>query len=661
MDNIDYSSFKRVQEEPAMLKWLAEHELAAEKAAAEASKAPAPKRSREVEAESAGQVAKKAKSANAEPKEARTTNAAVVRLQDAEKAARRAMEDASSEQTREVAAKAFDRAHQQLLDAEHPPPPVELQGIVGEACNAWAGRRNEARSDYNRMRRLWFADVARWTPQQWVRTATSYRLHHSYAHNGVETAYWSLMVNFASCSQRDDLTGGKFNLDLAGVALLRWEEEEREFRPEEELRIVQARKANRLYSAFVSSETKVSEDEGRVEHAVKPPAQPRVPTQPQASTQPEVTAPPSPAAQPVSAAKARPYDVLDPRYKYSTHTPVVKKLYRTGTCLTKVSSPAMFQAHRVFCKFILRRLIRRMNTGNREKSNVKTVPLTYPQMRIIGGKCQTRHWAPRPGAYLHAREITAVARSRHEAKAIFGDPQARTISRGKIDRLAAIVRYSRAKKRTIAEEAKRVRALAKGLLLAFPELTFPDPEDNVLIAGERTQSSMTPSLWYNEEKEIEVHSEGFVFQEFDNPRALDGLVSTHAIAEAFTGHITGHLQICKQLNLNPSFILIGVDAMGSNWDRMVAYIRDTVQSLGHHFDIFIRVKAKSINLCPRVNKYGRYGVVRSEDLLIYDTADRHNLSPNVTAALKEWKLSLSYLWGRNILQKNVQTISTTRN
>lgn len=488
-------------------------------------------------------------------------------------------------------------------------------------------RRTTARIEFNRD----YADlhiVENRTEKKWFRLENTYATLRRTAMNGAEVGYWTLMVNVAEALRRLQLEKAESLIWLAEIALRTWELQTIEKTREESWGLLgedtRAKIHNDLELDAFDMRNEWLEDEQR------------------------------------AVTEARQSEALKPRYKYSTRTPKLATIIKPGRRLLASSQPYMKRHHAKYCAYVRHRLIMRMKGRDREEANVRTVPLSFPQLPALVGTGYIRAFRPRPGAYLRAREIPDIAQSRHEAQSIFGS-EPRTISRAKVDRMAAIVRYSSGKKRDLEREARRIRDLAEGLRGAFEEFDFPDPADNVLIVGRHTMSSAVPALWYREEAEILVSERGFTFGNWRNRHTLDGRVGQHAIAEAFTGHISGHSEICLELSLNGAYFLIGADAMGSDWNRILIYVNDIQNEMGRGFDLFFQIEENSTSLCPREFEGYLYGIIRSEDLIAYEGGGRDFLAEDVVEAIEEWKGILKDIRHRNALQVRINATTAPRN
>jgi hypothetical protein len=361
----------------------------------------------------------------------------------------------------------------------------------------------------------------------------------------------------------------------------------------------------------------------------------------------------------VSASKlARFSDVLQPRYKWKKRMPKLNKGMRAGRLLGSAPSRGELNLHRMYNEYIMQRLIQRMTRSTaREAGSVRTVRLTEPKEWKSNGSVAIRSYEPRMGAFSKPREVRDVAFSRHFAEKFIETPQTPG-DYTHIDRLAAIVRYSsHAKKgRTLEMEASIVRKIIKKLCMAFDgEVSFPEAGQNVLIRGQRARSTLIPALWHNKEEEIRVSRERFMFP---GPASIQRMVDVHAVAEAFTAHISGHARICRDLNLNPAYLVVGVDAMGCNWDRMVAYVRDVQQSLGRGFHLFIHVQQLMHKLCPRGDGKYRFGHVGSDQILAYhDPQTRNSLPKETRQALHEWQAALQSIYESNTAKQRSQILT----
>jgi len=258
---------------------------------------------------------------------------------------------------------------------------------------------------------------------------------------------------------------------------------------------------------------------------------------------------------------ARPSNVLAPRYKWKKRMPKLHQTMRPGTDLGNPPTLRALKAHRTYNEYMMQRLIKRMvRTPAREMGAVVSVPLSLPKWWKVNGTVIIRQYQPRVGTFSKIRESMHVATSRHYAENFIGSLHT-TRNSSKIHRLAAIVRYSSQPKgtRSLKEEACVVREIVRRLGRAVESFDFPETECNVLIRGTKVRSSLTPFLWHDKEKEVHVSKHRFIFPNVD---AIQHAVNTHAVAEAFITHVSGHVCVCRDLNLNPAYLLVGVDAMG---------------------------------------------------------------------------------------------------
>jgi hypothetical protein len=131
-----------------------------------------------------------------------------------------------------------------------------------------------------------------------------------------------------------------------------------------------------------------------------------------------------------------------------------------------------------------------------------------------------------------------------------------------------------------------------------------------------------------------------VFGDYTDGAWINDEESAYSRAEIFTEHICAYYKVCRELNLNASCLIIGVDAMGCHWPRLMTFIQNLHLSCRRGLDFFIQVKdehGKLAKLCLRVVGGNRFGRLQSYDLLKYAFGERQRLPQDVIQAIAEWE------------------------
>jgi hypothetical protein len=212
--------------------------------------------------------------------------------------------------------------------------------------------------------------------------------------------------------------------------------------------------------------------------------------------------------------------------------------------------------------------------------------------------------------------------------------------------MAIIVRYIGPNDKDLNVDAERVYEISKGLTQAFPEFKFPEREQHIMIRADSTNPRLIPSLWHDEEAEIRVSKHDFVFGDYTDDAWVNDEFNAYRRAEAFTEHLCGYFQVRQTKNFTGSCLIIGVDAMGCHWPRLMAFVQDLQASLKRPIDLFIQIKnkqGKMAKLCPHVVDGNRFGRLRSEDLLQYAFGQRQDLPQDVIEAIAEWEKILAVI------------------
>jgi hypothetical protein len=132
----------------------------------------------------------------------------------------------------------------------------------------------------------------------------------------------------------------------------------------------------------------------------------------------------------------------------------------------------------------------------------------------------------------------------------------------------------------------------------------------------------------------------FVFGDYTNEPWVNDEESAYSRAAIFTEHVCAYYKVCQELNLNGSFLIVGVDAMGCHWPRLMTFIQNLFLSTQYFVVFFIQIKdehGKLAKLCPRVVGGNRFGRLESYDLMMYAFGKRERLAQDVIQAIAEWE------------------------
>jgi hypothetical protein len=425
------------------------------------------------------------------------------------------------------------------------------------------------------------------TVEEWREHASFYLAKLSEARFGYEMCYWSDMHMVALSFVNKNAVAARFHLLNAGIELHSWGDEGPEFPEDQEIELACRRSGDERFLQLCAPVFELEPQQQMLWLNRKK-----------------------------SLAQLTATTILQPRYKFEDRIPELVTTVESGTRMDSTASADIVHSHRIFCSYMLQRIVLHMveGKGPREDSDAKTVLLDTPPS---DAPVRTRSFEPRQGARIRPREFKDVASSRHHADRETGEE---LLTRKNINRMAVIVRYIGPNDKDHNVDAERVYEISRGLTQAFPEFEFPKREQHIMIRADNTTPRLIPSLWHDVEAEVRVSKHDFVFGDYTDDVWVNDEFNAYRRAEAFTEHLCGHFQVRQNGNFTGSCLIIGVDAMGCHWPRLMAFVQNLQASLKRPIDFFVQIKdkqGKMAKLCPSVVDGNRFGRLRSEDLLQY--------------------------------------------